>query len=340
MTRATINDVARVAEVSKKTVSRVLNQEPNVHLETRQRVLDAMNNLHYRPSKQARGLASTQSYLIGLIYDNPNKSYISDVQDGCLKSCNESGYHLLIHPTDYDAENRNQDIVDLITDSQVDGIVLTPPFSDNQSILSQIKELQIPCVRIGGTIDSPDSVYVTANDRSISRQLTNYLISLGHSRIGFIKGHPDHPASELRYRGYAEALAENGIASDKSIIQEGQFEFDCAEAVSRKMLAIEQRPTAVLASNDEMAAAVLKVASQKGLQVPHDLSVCGFDDAPVSNYIWPSLTTIKQPVSKISTQACRFLLQQIKQKSVPENVVYDCELIIRASTAPPGNQSK
>ena len=340
MSRATINDVAREAHVSKKTVSRVLNQEPNVHLDTRQRVLDAMERLNYKPSKQARGLASTQSYLIALIYDNPNKSYISDVQDGCLTSCNEFGYHLLIHPLDYDAEDRAQDIKDLILDSQVDGIVLTPPFSDNREILDLIAELQKPCVRIGGTVADDNSVYVTANDLSIAKKMTKYLISLGHKRIGFIKGHPDHPASHQRYKGYANALAESGMETTDELICDGKFEFASAEKACRKMLSLDQPPTAIFASNDQMAAAVLKVASQSGVEVPHGLSVCGFDDAPISNYIWPSLTTVKMPIKQIAVEASRYLVQQIKNQNPITNVVHECELVIRASTAPPGKQGK
>lgn len=340
MTRATINDVAKAAEVSKKTVSRVLNQEPNVHLDTRQRVLDAMGKLNYKPSKQARGLASTQSYLIALIYDNPNKSYISNVQEGCLRSCNEFGYHLLIHPLDYDADDRAQDIKDLILDSQVDGIILTPPFSDNREILDLVADLNKPCVRIGGTVADDNSVYVTANDLSISKKMTRYLISLGHKRIGFIKGHPDHPASHLRFKGYANALAESGMETSNELICEGKFDFTSAEKACRKMLALKQPPTAIFASNDQMAAAVLKVASQSGLEVPHSLSVCGFDDSPISNYIWPSLTTVKMPIQQIATEASKYLMQRIKNHNLITNVVHECELVIRASTAPPGKGSR
>ncbi len=340
MSRATINDVAREAQVSKKTVSRVLNQEPNVHLDTRQRVLDAMEMLNYRPSKQARGLASTQSYLVALIYDNPNKSYISDVQEGCLTSCNALGYHLLIHPYDFDSEQRNDDIREMIVDTQVDGIILTPPFSDNREILKLIEQLDKPCIRIGGTIDDNHSSYITANDLTISKKLTKYLISLGHRRIGFIKGHPDHPASQLRLKGYSNALAESGMELDESLICEGKFAFANAEIAARSMLQLEQPPTAIFASNDQMAAAILKVASQSGLVVPHELSVCGFDDAPISNYIWPSLTTVRAPVQEISSQACRTLIQQIKQRQPVANVVHECELIIRASTAPPTKPSQ
>lgn len=338
MSRATINDVAREANVSKKTVSRVLNQEPNVHLDTRQRVLDAMNKLSYRPSKQARGLASTQSYLVALIYDNPNKSYISDIQEGCLSVCNEFGYHLLIHPSDYDAEDRTQRLHDLIVDSQVDGVILTPPFSDNEEILTLIEELNRPCVRVGGTYHKENTPFVTANDRTISMELTNYLVSLGHTRIGYIKGHPDHSASELRFEGYLKALEQNNIAVDDDIILQGLFQFRQAESVCRKMLRMDDPPTAIFASNDQMAAAVLKVASQSGFEVPHDLSVCGFDDAPISNYIWPSLTTIKQPLKTIARDACQHLLRGIKNQQSLDDVIHQCEVIIRASTAPPSRR--
>jgi LacI family transcriptional regulator len=338
MARTTINDVARHANVSKKTVSRVLNQEPNVHIDTRQRVLDAMNELNYRPSKQARGLASTQSFLIALVYDNPNKSYIADIQQGCLDSCNELGYHLLIQPLNYASDDSRAHIRDLVVESEVDGLILTPPFSDNQQVLTLLDELQRPFVRIGGTFKDERAAYVTANDRKISHQLIDYLIYLGHKRIGFIKGHPDHPASDLRFNGYLQALEEHGITVAEELIHEGMFSFSEAEAATRKMLALDEPPSAIFASNDDMAAAVLKVASQNNIQVPHELSVCGFDDNPISNQIWPSITTIRQPMVTIAREASRRLIRQVKTKQPEEDVIFDCDLMIRASTAPPGKK--
>ena len=338
MTRATINDVARLAEVSKKTVSRVLNQEPNVHTDTRQRVLDAMSHLNYRPSKQARGLASTQTYLVGLIYDNPNDSYIADIQQGCLDSCNELGYHLLIQPVEYNATTTSQQINMLITESQVDGLILTPPFSDDESILNLLEELKRPYIRIGGTFHDDRAAYITANDRTITRQLTDYLIYLGHQRIGFIKGHPDHPVAELRYQGYLQALDDHGLVPAEELIHEGKFDFRSAELAARKMLALKEPPTAIFASNDLMAAGVLKVAIQNNMQVPHELSVCGFDDSPISNHIWPSITTVRQPFVAIAHEACNQLIKQVKTKHIPEDQVHECDLMIRASTAPPGKK--
>jgi len=339
MARATINDVANSAGVSKKTVSRVLNQEANVHLDTRQRVLDAMEQLNYRPSKQARGLATTRSYLIGLIYDNPNKSYISEIQEGCLESCTKMGYHLLIQPLNYQSGKCLDDIRYLVIDSQMDGLILTPPFSDDERILALLEELKRPFTRIGGTYHDTRAPHVTANDKKISFQMTDYLVHLGHKRIAFIKGHRDHSASELRYCGYLNALEEHGLSVQEQYVEEGGFEFQQAEKAARKLLSLKERPTAIFASNDQMAAAVLKVAEQNDIEIPHQLSVCGFDDAPISRYIWPSITTVRQPLRDIATCASLELIQGIKKNSgsLPDHT-FDCELKIRASTAPPGRR--
>ena len=156
--------------------------------------VDAMEQLNYRPSKQARGLATTRSYLIGLIYDNPNKSYIAEIQEGCLESCTKMGYHLLIQPLDYQSGTCLDDIRYLVIDSQMDGLILTPPFSDDERILALLEELKRPFTRIGGTYHDQRAAYVTANDKKIAYQMTDYLIYLGHKHIGFIKGHPAHTA--------------------------------------------------------------------------------------------------------------------------------------------------
>ena len=334
MTRATINDVAREAGVSKKTVSRVLNKEPNVSIDTRRRVTIAMEELNYKPSRHARGLAGTQSFLIGLIYDNPNKSYISDIQEGCLESCNAQGYHLLIQPLNHDATECDNDIKQLINDSQLDGLILTPPFSDQDGVLALISELNIPFVRIGGTYNDHRASYVTANDKEVSRQIIDYLIHLGHQRIGFIKGHDDHQSSALRYQGYLQAFEDNNLIVDETLIGKGDFEFNKAESAAREMLTLNNPPTAIFASNDQMAAAVLKVASQMNISVPHEMSVCGFDDSPISNHIWPSITTISQPFTAIASMACTDLIEEIKTKNRADDKTLLCDLLIRASTAP------
>jgi LacI family transcriptional regulator len=333
--KVTINDVARYAGVSKKTVSRVLNEEPNVSQNTKDKVRAAFLELGYRPSAVARGLATNQSFLIGLVYDNPNKSYVSDIQEGALRICNDRRYHLLIHPVDHESEGLLTNIEDLLNDSRLDGLVLTPPFSDMLPLLDRLEERKIHYVRIGPTLMKSRSPCVTSNDADASYQLTRYLISLGHTRIAMIKGHPDHNVSQQRLEGYQRALAESGLPVDSNYIQQGYFDFTSGEDCGRRLLNLPLPPTAIFASNDYMAAGVVKVASQKNISIPHELSIVGFDNAPITRHIWPSLTTIKQPIRAMAEQAVTLLIDSIRKRPVEQwQVQLDGELIVRESSSP------
>ncbi len=335
MQKITINVVAKHAGVSKKTVSRVLNNEPNVSDSTKSKVQAAFDELGYRPSPQARGLATNQSFLIGLVYDNPNKSYVSDVQTGALKECEDKGYHLLIQPVIHDSEDLLQKLDSLLTSSRLDGIVLTPPFSDMTGLIELLESKNVPFVRIGPTRMLSASPSVISNDVEAAYEMTSYLVSLGHTKIGFIKGHPKHNASQQRLEGYQQALKENGIAFESDFVQQGLFTFRSGEECARKLLALKEPPSAIFASNDYMAAGVLKVATQRNISVPHQLSVAGFDNAPISRYIWPSLTTIKQPVKQMASSAVELLIKTIRRQTLANKLIQlDDELIARDSTAP------
>ena len=335
MQKVTINVVADYAGVSKKTVSRVLNDEPNVSDKTKEKVRAAFAALAYKPSPQARGLASNQSFLIGLIYNNPSKSYISDIQTGALSICNKEGYHLLIHPTDHESEDLVNNLRNVLTQSQLDGLVLTPPLSDVEELLDMLEEIAIPYVRIAPTRKHSISPCVINNDEQAAFDMTQYLISLGHSLIGFIKGHPTHNVSKQRFLGYKRGLESNGICYDERYVEEGLFDFFSGERCARKLLALETRPTAIFASNDYMAAGVLKVASQKNIAVPHELSITGFDNAPLSRYIWPSLTTVQQPIEEMACTALKLLIRTIRKEALENRMIQlENRLIIRESSAP------
>lgn len=332
--KVTINVVAEFAEVSKKTVSRVLNNESNVSDKTRKKVLDAFAELGYSPSVQARALASNQSFLIGLIYDNPNKSYVADIQAGALKICQENGYHLIIQPTDHENSQVIDALEKLIISSRLDGLVLTPPFSDNLALIKMIESKAIPFARIAPTVSRDKDIAIVCDDFNGAKAMTQHLIELGHRRIGFIKGHPQHPASELRLQGYLSALKANDIEAPLDCISQGYFSFKSGEASARQLLQLAEPPTAIFASNDFMAAAVLKVANQLGIKVPDELSVSGFDDSPISSYLWPALTTVQQPIEKMAAAATSMLLRSIKVKNTKSMIKYFTNnLIVRDSTA-------
>ncbi len=336
MQKATINDVAKLAGVSKKTVSRVLNNEPNVTDKTRQKVKDAFEQLSYKPSPQARGLASKQSFLIGLLYFNPNTSYVNDIQTGAMNVCNKAGYHLIIHREDNNNVHLLNDLNNFVSQSQLDGLILTPPFSDKLELLEMLDEHSVPYVRVAPTTRLSASSCVTNNDEQSAYDMTQYLIDLGHTKVGFIKGHPEHNASEQRLSGYKRALENNHIVLNKNYLTQGYFDFKSGEKCARQLLSMDVPPTAIFASNDYMAAGVFKVASQRNLSVPHNLSIAGFDDAPISRHIWPSLTTIQQPVQELSSNAVELLLKAIRNKGSENNLMQlHSNLIIRESCAPP-----
>ncbi len=335
MKNITINVVAEQAGVSKKTVSRVLNNETSVSKATREKVLKVSKELGYRPNPLARGLAGNRSYILGLIYDNPNTNYINCNQVGALDICQQHGYHLMIHPCKQRGDEMLSSIDEIFSHSRLDGFVLTPPFSDFVELLSFLDKKQIPHVRIGATTNFEHSSCVISNDFDAAEETTRYLISLGHRRIGFIHGHPQHNSSKQRFEGYKKAIEDAQLPFDSDLIKQGDYSFASGEQCARQLLPMKNKPTAIFASNDYMAAGVMKVASQMYISIPHELSVTGFDNAPISQYLWPSLTTVKQPVEEMAAAATTLLLEQIsKSKQVFSKRILDSHLIVRESTAP------
>jgi LacI family transcriptional regulator len=334
MKKVTINSVADYAGVSKKTVSRVLNNEPNVSPTTREKVLKVFKELDYTPNPIARGLARNRSFIIGCLYDNPSKSYITRVQSGALEACHKHNYNLLIHPCELRGEALIGNIEHLLTTSRLDGLVLTPPFSDSQELINFLKKKKINFARVASAIEDDSSISVCSNDEQGAFEITEHLISLGHKRIAFIKGHADHSASEQRFAGYKKALLEHGISFESELVAQGNFSYHSGADSAKQILDIVPRPSAVFASNDYMAAAVLKLASQTKLSVPEDIAIAGFDNAPIARHIWPGLTTIAQPVEEMTRQAVEQLILQIADPETEKTQnTLEAKLIVRESTA-------
>lgn len=333
---ATIADVARVAGVSIKTVSRVTNNEPNVRDSTRAKVLRAVDELDYRPNASARSLASRRSYLVGLLYDNPSASYLVSIQDGALKASRAAGYDLIIHPCSYQDRSLGEEIETMIRQAKVDGLVLTPPLSDMKGIVSLLDEIGIPYVRVAPAEPDDTQRAVYTNDEAVCAEMTRYLFELGHENIGFVVGHPDHGAVLKRYDGYKKGLAECGLQLDERLIAQGYNSFESGVQCAKKLLSLRARPSAIFASNDDMAAGVIRVAHEMGLAIPGELSVAGFDDIPLSRQLWPALTTIRQPMAAMAATATELLLSNIDDKPLaPEFVTtIPSELVIRDSTGP------
>jgi LacI family transcriptional regulator, galactose operon repressor len=334
VSRKTIHDVAKAAGVAIKTVSRVLNDEPNVRPETRARVLAAAEQLQYQPSLSARSLAGRRSYLIGLVYENPSANYLVDLQHGAMARCRQEKFRLFVHQCSGRGEELLRDIMGLIDQTHVDGLIVSPPLSESAPLIAALDQRNLPFVRIAPNDLTHPSPYVDMDDEGAAREMTEYLISEGHRRIGFIIGHPNHIASSLRQRGYRAALAHHHIAFDAAYVRQGYFVFESGLEAARELLTLPNPPTAVFASNDDMAAGVLLAAHELAIPVPQRLSIAGFDDTYISRIVWPRLTTVHQPTYDLAFCATDLLLHCLKDGDGPKTARLPHKLIRRESTGP------
>ena len=335
MPNITMQMIAEMTGVSLKTVSRVVNRESGVKQATREKVEAVIKQLDYQPNPSARGLASARSFLIALLYDNPSTAYIIGLQNGALAACRDHNYGLLIDPCNHLDQDLVNDVRSLARRSRVDGMLLTPPLCDMENLLDMLDERELKYVRISPLEKNDRSPFVYADEFQAAYKMTEYLISQGHSRIGLVTGHPHRSGTEMRLQGYSKAIEDNALHLDPELIIPGDYTFESGEAGARKLLRLQNRPTAIFASNDYMASGVLKVAQQMKLRVPYDLSVAGYDDAPLAQRLWPRLTTVRHPVEQVCREAAELLIRHLND----EPAVFDpdtihSELVIRESTGP------
>lgn len=334
--KITINDVARLAGVSKRTVSRVINNSPIVGDSSRERIQQIINELGYQPNPQARGLAASRSYLIGLIYDNPDAFFIEAVIRGISGVCIEQGYELVVHPCDMSDPKLVDRAINFVSRAKIDGVILPPPLSENEDIANELEAYGVPFVRLAATqIDEPRRV-VVSDERNGARQMTEHLIALGHRRIGYISGPKGLISTRERREGFLDALRVNDIQVDSNLIVRGAYTFESGIKAARELLTLPQRPTAIFASNDQMAIGVVHAGREFGITVPSNLSVAGFDDSEVAAQIIPALTTIRRPVRHMATLAALKLISTIDgdHDGAAKKCVLEPQLILRDSTAP------
>lgn len=334
MKKATLYDVAEKAKVSPKTVSRVINNESSVRDNTRAAVLAAIEALNYRPNSYARSLRNSRAYVIGLLYDNRSPVYVLDLQIGIISVCEKEGFNILIQPYALDSKTLTEDIDDWLERTRIDGLIISPPLTDHAGLLQVLKERDLQYVRIS-PIDKTDiSPFVYSNDRAAAKAMTEHLIKLGHTSIGFIVGHPAHNGAIERLKGYKDALSAANIPLDDNLIKQGDFSFESGEICARELVNQPSPPTAIFASNDNMAAATMKVARQKGLVLPDELSIAGFDDSRISRQLWPTLTTVQQPIRELAARSTELLINNVLNRPLEKtNKVFDCKVITRESTS-------
>ena len=307
----TILDVALHAGVSPMTVSRVINGEANVREETRARVAASVAALRYKPNQAARSLASADAVHIGVLYANPSANYLSEFLLGSLEQSSLSGCQLVIEKCE-GAESEAEAISRLVKGG-VDGVILPPPLCDSEESMKALRDAGIAAVLVASGKPAPDLCAISINNFEASRAMTRYLLELGHKRIAFINGHPNQTATGQRFHGYVEAMTEAGLSVDAEQVVQGYFTYRSGLEAAEKLLT-EWKPTAIFASNDDMAAATMAVAHRKGMDVPGDLAVAGFDDTPLATTVWPALTTVRQPIAEMAREAVRLLIDQIRKR--------------------------
>ena len=333
----TVADVAREAGVSPMTVSRVVNGEPNVLPATRDTVQKAIVALGYAPNAAARSLAGGKKCRIALIHSNPSAAYLSELLVGSLAQAVAIDVQLAIEQRD--EREYVEALVRRLVQHRIDAVLLPPPHCDDAKLLVAIERSGLPVAQIATGKPARFAHAVTIEDKEAAHAMTTHLIGLGHRRIGFIAGNPNQTASALRRGGYERALREAGLPVNAELVAQGDFTYRSGLDAAETLLACIPRPTALFASNDDMAAAAVAVAHRHRISVPSELSVCGFDDSAMATTIWPELTTIRQPVAEMARQAIALLAASARSRaattvSQPQHVRLDFELVHRNSAGP------
>ncbi|MGL6044280.1 MAG: LacI family DNA-binding transcriptional regulator [Sandaracinobacteroides sp.] len=340
----TIRHVAADAGVSLQTVSRVTNGAPNVRAEMRERVQASIDRLGYVPSIAAQRMSGSRSYLILAFNDRDRtiadwqarqgSDWVDQMLLGGMLKCAEHGYRMIFELVDTHSDHVERELLATIAALQPDGIILTPPHSDNPQIVALLDDQMIPFVRIG-TLENGAGIPLSMDDEGSARRATQHLIAHGHRRIGFIAGSPEYRLSGWRVDGWRAAMAEAGLSTD-ALLEEGDFSAASGKSAALRLLAGKHRPTAIIASNDQMAIATLGVAQALGLAVPRDLSLISFDNTPLVRFTAPGLTAIDQPIAATASKAVELIIAAQKGAPVPAALtVIPADLVERASVGPP-----
>jgi LacI family transcriptional regulator len=335
----TLYDVAELARVSGMTVSRVINGNAHVSDKTREKVMRAIDELGYTVNVAARA-ARVGTLRVGLLYSNPSAAFLSAFLVGAMAQCNRSGAELILEQCD-DLKTQRKAIERLIA-MGADGVLIPPPLCDSRSALKHLKDIGMPTVSVATAKPSPQASAVRIDDYDGARAMTRYLLSLGHKDIAFIKGDPEHTPAQLRYQAFIDTMREEGLPVPAERISQGMFTYRSGLVAARELLAQDRRPTAIFASNDDMAAAAIAVAHGMHLHVPEDIAIAGFDDTPVAVTVWPELTTIHQPIGDMGRASVEMIVDHVRrrragQEVVPRHQLMPYTLEIRESTVPAGS---
>ena len=339
--RTTIIDVAKRAEVSPKTVSRVLNNEQYVRDSIREAVRNAVRELDYHPNINAQSLIAQRSYLIGLTYERPSPSYVVELQKGALERLENERYRLIVLPFEM-VSSRIEELSRFLLSAGLDGVILAPPSCEKAAVLDALERHEVAYARITPHQLQDRGIVASMDETAAGEAIANHLLELSHRRIGIILGDPNHAATTARMDGYRKAFAAYGASVDQDLVTQGDFTFPTGLAAGYKLLDRARPPSAILAQNDDMAVAAMMAARELGMDVPRDLSIAGYDDSEVSRLSWPPITTIHQPVREMAWDATDRLLRKLDSKSedvgtgeLEGHKLHPYRLIVRGSTASP-----
>ena len=327
----TIADIAREAGVSRATVSLALNGRPGVAPETRRRILEIAEKLHYQPNASARGLALQKTQTIGVIVPDIGSPFYAELIRGVEEEASRADYYLMLLTT-AGKPSREEMYFRLLGEQRVDGIIVLTPRGD-EALLRRIQAKGFPLVVVDRDIQSADDVVeVVVDNFHGALAAVQHLIGLGYRRIAFINGIPELQASQDRRRGYQVALQEKGIDLRPEWVVEGEFTDAGGYRAMKRLLATDPPPEAVFAASDAMALGAIRAIREQGLRVPQDVAIVGFDDVPLAAQVDPPLTTVRQPISEMGRMACRLLVQLIQGEPVLQRkVVLHTQLVVRQS---------
>jgi len=338
----TIKHVAEDAGVSLQTVSRVINDEPNVRPAMKERVQSSIDKLGYVPSIAAQRMSGSRSYLILALNDRERTladwrdrlgtDWVDQMLLGGMLACDKHGYRMMVELVDTHSDHVERELRAAIAALQPDGVILTPPHSENPLITNLLAKAKIPFARIGSREEGA-GIRMTMGDEGNAALATEHLIALGHKKIGFIAGPDDYSLSGWRIDGWQGAMARAGLATE-GLCEKGDFGFESGAQAARQLLRQIERPTAIIASSDQMALASLQVAGEMGFAVPADLSLISFDNTPIVKFTQPKLTAVDQPIAGTIAKAAELLIGAHKQALPTELVNVPGTIVERGSTGP------
>ena len=332
MAKPTINDVARLAGVSKKTVSRVINRSPLLSDATREKVEKVIAEIGYVPDPQARALALRRNFLIALVYDDNSAFMLPAAQQGALEAIRGTEFALIVHPVFSNDDGFEGELRRFLEFQRPSGVILLSPLSEREDIVGLCRQLGCNHVCLGVDAPGDDVAMAASGDREATARAVGKLVSLGHERIGLVAGPEELRSARERELGYLDAMAEQGLDRGPSLIASGDNSFESGVAAGHLLLEVSPCPTAILACSDEMAAGVLHAAGERGITVPDALSVIGYGDTAIASRLWPPLTTVRVPIAEMASAAARRLVHPEMTEPLPAR--FQPVIVSRASVGP------